>query len=414
MKSQYILDLLRRNSRVIIPNFGAFLLKSKPQSENDTELNISFNDFLKFNDGVLIDYVSQAEQIDKYEAEHQVKEYVSKIQYNLINEGSFMLEGLGSIVKDDKGNLKFSKAGNNELSTEASQEPVKEKSQTKTGLSPFTPGQQPPKPEPKPQKEEKSGFDIPKRETPKPTPVQTQNNPPVSKATSTTPKSTRKKKKLLPIWRHILIIASVLIIVAVILYLAGFFDSPGQEQTVNKNQIAQTSQTTDQDASLHTHETENQENNTQEESEPKKEEPTTTKPDIVETSDNTSAKENNVPAKKEMATSTQTEQKTTTTKPKVENTPKKTTPTRTQTTTDNQNLNYHIIAASFKDKGNAYNYVLKLRNQGFSSRIVNKHNDFYRVSFNSYKTRREALNALPDIRSVHNPNAWYLYYKIDN
>lgn len=412
MKSHYLYDLLRQHSRVIIPNFGAFLLKVKPQSDSDTDLQITFNDFLKFNDGLLIDYVSQTEKIDKYEAEHQVKEFVSKIQYSLINEGVFEVEGLGTIYKDEKGGLKFAKSGSD--FTQPDVKPDVEKSTSKTGLSPLIAAQEARTAEPVEEKTEKPVYEIPKKENTE-TPIEKPMVKPVPKKAAPPPKPAkppRKKNKLLPIWRHILTIAAVLLIVLIILYLAGFFDSSESASPVSENRSAQTSLVEGDENSGQSKGNADDQGEAAQGDQQNKADATSDASTAQGNATNTGQADNlnNKQTKQDKAPEGQTTA--------TNNNVPASKPVGAQSTSQAQSGDpdqikpFHIIAGSFNDKGNAYNFVLKLRSQGFDSRIVNKHNGFYRVSFNSYPTKAEALSALPTIRNNNNPDAWYLYYKV--
>ena len=49
MISKYIKELIPGNSRIIIPDFGAFMIQDTPNGKV-----ISFNDFLKVNDSVVV------------------------------------------------------------------------------------------------------------------------------------------------------------------------------------------------------------------------------------------------------------------------------------------------------------------------------------------------------------------------
>ena len=421
MKSQYLIDLLRQHSRVIIPNFGAFLLKTKPHSDSDTDLHISFNDFLKFNDGLLIDYVAQTEQIDKYEAEHQIKEFVSKIQYSLINDGKYLVEGLGIIFKDDKGNLKFDKETEGFKKPSKPVVPTTKKTESKTGLSPLIKDKKETIDKKETETKEKVSFNIPKKESPKPVAEKPKEKPvarpavrkttptaPVSKPTK--PARTAKKKRLLPIWRHVLLVLAVMLVVAIILYLAGFFDSTEDLPYVEKNQVAQTSLANAGN---------NQDNDLSENEEPDSEtknSESAVKTDNHENTNDGKPKEEKAIVEKPDQQNTKVKTKETAQPPpqnKVSNNSQKNTAdSHTQGKYSSKPKPYHIIAGSFNDKGNAYNYVLKLRAQGFDSRIVNKRNGFYRVAFGSYASKSEALTNLQDIRQNQNADAWYLYHRI--
>ncbi len=52
---QYLLELIKNNNRVIVPNFGAFIVS------RDAGTTVLFNNFLSFNDGLLINHVSKKE-----------------------------------------------------------------------------------------------------------------------------------------------------------------------------------------------------------------------------------------------------------------------------------------------------------------------------------------------------------------
>ncbi len=169
MKSKYLLDLLRHNSRVIIPKFGAFLLKSKPNSDYDLNLNISFNDFLKFDDGVLIEYIAKTDNIDKFEAENQVSEFVTEIQKNLLDNQKFYFDGIGTILKDKNGTLVFEKKAEKAATTPEIKKQSETIKKTKTVFDSLKTNKiQDTKPEIKPEsKIKKVIVEQPKKITPK-------------------------------------------------------------------------------------------------------------------------------------------------------------------------------------------------------------------------------------------------------
>ncbi len=72
-----------------------------------------------------------------------------------------------------------------------------------------------------------------------------------------------------------------------------------------------------------------------------------------------------------------------------------------------QDLHYHIVAGCFSKKRNANKMVRKLKKQGFDAFIVGKRKGLWAVSYNSFATRKEAVNAL-DFAQDHNDKAWVL------
>lgn len=98
---KYIVELLRTNSRLIIPEFGAFFVKK------DEPKTIAFNEFLKFNDGIFIDYISKKENIKKDKAIEETEKFVKKIYRELEKGNHYFVENLGEFLKDEKGRIQF-------------------------------------------------------------------------------------------------------------------------------------------------------------------------------------------------------------------------------------------------------------------------------------------------------------------
>jgi hypothetical protein len=102
MISAYIKELLKNQNRVIVPDLGAFLKK------NDNPEQVYFNEFLRFNDGLLVDHISEMEKIDKVESAKRIKNFVSELNNILQNKQPYELKGIGTLSMDaeDKIQLK--------------------------------------------------------------------------------------------------------------------------------------------------------------------------------------------------------------------------------------------------------------------------------------------------------------------
>jgi hypothetical protein len=98
---QYLLDLIKNNNRVIVPNFGAFIVS------RDAGTTVLFNNFLSFNDGLLINHISKEKGIDTNEATQQVTNFVDKVKQELDRKGEYTFEKLGRFTKDQNGILRF-------------------------------------------------------------------------------------------------------------------------------------------------------------------------------------------------------------------------------------------------------------------------------------------------------------------
>ncbi|MCU4155130.1 HU family DNA-binding protein [Carboxylicivirga sp. A043] len=108
----YILSLIKENNRVIVPNFGAFIVAK------ENGFSVLFNNFLSFNDGLLVDYIVEKEDISREDAEKKVDEYVKKLKQDLDDNGSYTIPGLGTFTKDATGILRFEQSS--ELTEESS------------------------------------------------------------------------------------------------------------------------------------------------------------------------------------------------------------------------------------------------------------------------------------------------------
>ena len=71
-------------------------------------------------------------------------------------------------------------------------------------------------------------------------------------------------------------------------------------------------------------------------------------------------------------------------------------------------IRHYIIGGSFKEKSNAENMIVELKKKKHTAFIVGKNqNGLIRVCYNSYTTKKEALESLSVIRKI-NKTAWIL------
>lgn len=90
---KYIQQLIVDNTRVIIPDFGAFI---RPQGEGE----IMFNQFLSFDDGMLVGAVKDAENVSEEEAKAKIASYVEQLRTKLDAGESVSISGIGSFMKE--------------------------------------------------------------------------------------------------------------------------------------------------------------------------------------------------------------------------------------------------------------------------------------------------------------------------
>ena len=99
-----IIALLNNNLRVIIPDFGAFIIRQKQPRI------IVFNEFLRYNDNILIDFIVKTEGIDRDIAEQRVIDFAEDGSKLLASGRELVIEGLGSLRKDSSGKINFMEA----------------------------------------------------------------------------------------------------------------------------------------------------------------------------------------------------------------------------------------------------------------------------------------------------------------
>jgi cell division septation protein DedD len=112
--SSYIQDLLWDYECVIVPGLGGILATYRPADMVLAEQVIypptkalAFNEYLKQNDGLLINYICQRSNITYTQATQQVEQWVAQIQQLLQRNEEIYLPNIGKLSKDVERNLRF-------------------------------------------------------------------------------------------------------------------------------------------------------------------------------------------------------------------------------------------------------------------------------------------------------------------
>jgi nucleoid DNA-binding protein len=110
--SQYIKEILLLNDCVIIPDFGGFVANYKPATVENNQFfppakEIAFNNKLTSNDGLLINYISEAEGVDYFNAKQKLDSFVEETMLNLERNRNVYFEGVGYLHYDSRENLQF-------------------------------------------------------------------------------------------------------------------------------------------------------------------------------------------------------------------------------------------------------------------------------------------------------------------
>lgn len=118
-----ILDLLKENGRVIIPDFGALIVKQK------SPFTVIFNEFLQYNDGALIGAIATKNAIERDDAAAKTKEFTKEIQGKLDKGEEISLEGIGVLTKSATGKISIKEAGETTETPKKQEKPVEKKTE---------------------------------------------------------------------------------------------------------------------------------------------------------------------------------------------------------------------------------------------------------------------------------------------
>ncbi len=71
-------------------------------------------------------------------------------------------------------------------------------------------------------------------------------------------------------------------------------------------------------------------------------------------------------------------------------------------------LRFHIIGGCFQYIENAEKFLKQIKDKGYNAAILDKHKGLYRVSYQSFVSRSEALGILARVKSTSDGGAWLL------
>ena len=103
------------HNRIIIPDFGAFIIS------RDNGHHILFNNFLTFNDGLLVSHICEAEGLNSDQALEKVKQFIEKINLAFAKDGYYKIDEIGTLIRSDEGSISFEPE---EIIEESQEEPI--------------------------------------------------------------------------------------------------------------------------------------------------------------------------------------------------------------------------------------------------------------------------------------------------
>ncbi|MDP4934483.1 MAG: SPOR domain-containing protein [Salibacteraceae bacterium] len=116
---QYIADLLKDHDCVIVPDFGGFVANYASAKINATNnrfdppfRKLSYNKYLVHNDGLLASYVSQKQEMEYEAALKNVREYVIYLKDELKEKKQVSIEKVGVLYQQANGTFRFEQVKN--------------------------------------------------------------------------------------------------------------------------------------------------------------------------------------------------------------------------------------------------------------------------------------------------------------
>lgn len=106
MTSKDLANQIRSNTRVILPNFGAFLQKSTDDGTFDAN-GITFSPFLRYNDGVLETQIAKLKGIGIDSAAKEIAALTDEIARSIAQTKCYKIDDLGYLVQDSNRNITF-------------------------------------------------------------------------------------------------------------------------------------------------------------------------------------------------------------------------------------------------------------------------------------------------------------------
>ncbi len=387
MISTYIQELLATNNRVIVPNYGAFLVRATSKSKDASTLeeklkDIYFSPFLKFNDELLEKHIIKKESITKEEAAQKIKEFIDEVKKVLEQEKPYEIKGFGSFTADKQGKVQFLTVSKREA------EPVKEKTtkakapEKKAEETKKTPATKKTKAV-EPKKEEVKAVAKTEKVEEKPKTAETKPVRPAGGKEVVEPKKDSKLKEF-----------------------------KAEEKEVAPKKVEEPKATTTQAKSIYSH---------------KKEKKPVNKGlvwaiaiglplaaifiwgvlnfnTVKKVFIKEKAKTEKVAVKKKPVTT-----KKPAAKPKTDQAKQETKKAEVKKPTVAQKK-YYIIAGSFKNEKYAISYMNKLKAEGYNAEKLSERNGMYAVSFNSFTDKRKAIAEYKFIAQEKGLQAWILYY----
>ncbi len=124
--AKIIREQLKIDDTIIVPGLGAFVtesLSAQLDEQTGTVLppsqKVTFDSKIRNNDGVLVQLIANELNISHFESLRKIEKIREEISYLLDKDGSYNLENLGKLKKNEKGEILFEPYEENFLSSDS-------------------------------------------------------------------------------------------------------------------------------------------------------------------------------------------------------------------------------------------------------------------------------------------------------
>ncbi|AUD02975.1 HU domain-containing protein [Spirosoma pollinicola] len=110
----YLKKLLYQYDCVVVPELGAFLTHYQPAAFTESSglylpprKRVAFNEALRFDDGILANYIMLHEPVNREGAQKHISQFVTELRRKIETDGRFEVDNIGTFTHNDEGRLQF-------------------------------------------------------------------------------------------------------------------------------------------------------------------------------------------------------------------------------------------------------------------------------------------------------------------
>lgn len=112
--NEYLKKLLYQYDCVVVPELGAFLTHYQPAAFTEASglylpprKRVAFNEALRFDDGILANYIMLHEPLTREGAQRHISQFVSDLRKQVETAGRFEIESIGTFTYNAENRLQF-------------------------------------------------------------------------------------------------------------------------------------------------------------------------------------------------------------------------------------------------------------------------------------------------------------------